>query len=95
MLIRNGVSDNIFHDNIFSCVIDWQDEKHKRQPNRLLMNPPYLQAKKSETSSESEMQCKQNTGSKIMSCQMRFPVTGQQYGEIWNEPEDAAVPYGA
>lgn len=57
MLLRNGVSDNIFHDNVFSCNIDWNNEEHPRkQPNRLLMNPPYSQAKKSETSSESEMQ---------------------------------------
>lgn len=56
MLLRNGVSDNIFHDNIFSCSIEWDGKNNRRQPNRLLMNPPYSQAKKSETSSESEMQ---------------------------------------
>ena len=56
MLIRNGVSDNIFHDNIFTCTIEWGGEEGRKQPNRLLMNPPYSQAKKSETSNESEMQ---------------------------------------
>ena len=56
MLIRNGVSDNIFHDNIFTCTIEWGGEGGRKQPNRLLMNPPYSQAKKSETSNESEMQ---------------------------------------
>ncbi len=57
MLLRNGISKNLFHDNIFTCDIDWENEENPRkQPDRLLMNPPYSQAKKSETSNESEMQ---------------------------------------
>ena len=57
MILRGGENSNLYRDDIFSFSLpeDEKDTENKSFITKILMNPPYSQAKKSTSKNESEM----------------------------------------